>query len=338
MRRGLFFTIAILFSLMILRSQDAHYNTVDQSLIYLNPSYAGSENCLRNQTNYRNQWPALSGTDLTYQTCFDSYIKEINGGIAFRASSEDQNRGALRRVGIELTYAQYFKLPNRITIVPSVQGSYVQSTLDKGRLNFGDVIDSRYGITWSNYGRIAPWGTFDLPEARVDYINAGAALIVNYQKYLQLGASFANVLQPNISHIGTYRLPIRTTIHARSEYPIDMDSHADVSFVATFQNSYYNIRANLIAIGPYGITCGLGYGESNSYYVLPGMHTLYSKNAKGYLGFSTYRVRLLYSYDQNINASSINMAGSHEISLSILFRKKTDRERLSFKEKNRIFY
>lgn len=294
-------------------AQDPHFNNVNQSLVYLNPSYAGSEKCIRNQTNYRNQWPGLSGTYVTYGTCFDGHIKSINAGIALRVNSEDQGYGTLRRTGMTLSYAQYIKVADDITVIPSIQGSYNQSTLDKGRLNFNDVIDSRYGIVWN---------TADIPRSSIQYSDLGAGIMIKYVHNFEVGISLSNLLTPNIAHVGAYHLPISTNLYGLNRFQINRDSYVDASFIATFQNSYYNARGNVIVRGWRGVTYGLGYGESNNFYVLTGATNVFQKNVKMYLGYSSQRVRLIYSYDQNMNRSSGNTAGSHEISLSILFRKK----------------
>jgi type IX secretion system PorP/SprF family membrane protein len=316
--------LALLFLVLFCeaQAQDPHFNNIAQSLVYLNPSYAGSEKCLRNQTNYRNQWPNLSGTYVTYQSCFDGYIKAIKGGLALRVTSDDANRGTLRRTGMALSYAQYIKLSNNITMIPSIQGSYNQSTLDKGRLNFGDMIDSRYGILWTGGSFTTPWFPADVPVSSLKYADVAAGLMVKYHEDLQIGVSFSNLFEPNISHLGTYHLPVRTNVHLLYKAIVNPRTDADVSILGTFQNGYYNLRMNIIIKGWCGLTYGLGYGTNNSFYVLSGADNPIQQNVKGFLGYSTQIFRILYSYDANVNKMAGNTAGSHELSLEIKFKKK----------------
>ncbi|WP_417266065.1 type IX secretion system membrane protein PorP/SprF, partial [Brumimicrobium sp.] len=47
-------------------AQDPQFSQFYANPIYLNPAFAGSHGCPRFAVNYRNQWPALSGTFVTY--------------------------------------------------------------------------------------------------------------------------------------------------------------------------------------------------------------------------------------------------------------------------------
>jgi Type IX secretion system membrane protein PorP/SprF len=145
---------------------------------------------------------------------------------------------------------------------------------------------------------------------------------VNCRKDLQVGVSFSNLLRPKIAHVGAYRLPVRTTFHALSEAQINRHSYADMSIIAIFQNTYYNARINSIVRGWRGLTFGAGYETGNSFYVLPGTNDKVCHKVKGFLGYSSQIFRILYSYDWNVNRSSGNTAGSHELSLEIKFKKK----------------
>ena len=64
-------------------AQDASFENTNQALVYLNPSFAGSNGGIRMQNNYRNQWPNIPYNFVTYQTCADFYLKKINSGFAF---------------------------------------------------------------------------------------------------------------------------------------------------------------------------------------------------------------------------------------------------------------
>jgi hypothetical protein len=63
-------------------AQDPVYTNTQQSLVALNPSFAGSNGLFRFQSTTRSQWFNLSGSYLTYYNSVDAYIKPIKGGIA----------------------------------------------------------------------------------------------------------------------------------------------------------------------------------------------------------------------------------------------------------------
>ena len=60
---------------------DPHFSQFYANPLYLNPAMAGANICPRVIFNYRNQWPALSQTFVTYNASFDMYIDKLHGGI-----------------------------------------------------------------------------------------------------------------------------------------------------------------------------------------------------------------------------------------------------------------
>lgn len=302
-----------------LRSQDVQFNNINQSLVFLNSSYAGSEGCIRVQSNYRNQWPSLSGSYVTHNTCIDGYIKPIKAGVALSVFSDEVGRGTLRRTHINLSYAQYLKISDDITIIPSVQGSLNKSTLDRGRLNFCDMVDARYGLSWTPNASIT--GS-DVPVSAVKYGNVAAGLIVTHD-YWQVGASFANLLEPNIAHLGVYRLPMKTNIHALYKIAMGSRNMVDASFVTTLQGGYYNARFNLVNKCAHGLTYGLGYGVNNNFWIASPATPNTHQTIRGFLGYTGRVFGVQYSYDRYLEFRYPgNTAGSHELSLQIQFKKK----------------
>jgi type IX secretion system PorP/SprF family membrane protein len=309
------FSFFFCFFFILIRSQDVQFNNIQNSLVYLNPSFAGSSGHIRNQTVYRNQWPNLSGAYVSYGTCFDGYVKPIRGGLAISVLSDDQARGTLRATSISFVYAQHITLSKEknIKIIPAVQGSFAQRTLDRGRLNFGDWIDVRYGSIWSDT---------IVPKAIIRYQDVAAGLIIKRDDNALIGVSFSNLLEPNISQAGTYHLPVRTTIHGAYRLAFNPMNAIDLTTILTLQNSYYNYRVNIINKRGGGLTYGLGYRLSNKFYLREGEHNINSHNFIGFLGYTGLRFGITYSYDQNMNELSGNTSGSHEISLSVVFKKK----------------
>jgi len=296
-------------------AQDSQFNNIQHSLVYLNPSFAGSEGCVRSQIDYRNQWPNMSGTHLPISISVDGFIKPIKGGLALNLINENFGRGTLRRIGIAVSYAQHITLSKMIKLIPSVQFSYNKSALDKARLNFYDVIDPRYGIFWPPTN--AP--TTDVPLSSVSFADVAAGLILKHEGGAEIGASFSNLLEPNISHIGTYHLPVRTNIHASYKLIYNPRDVLNISFISAFQNNYYNARINLINKTARGIEIGVGYGVNNSFWRREGSPNITYNTLRGFLGYTRPRFSIMYSYDQYLKKFS---AASHELSLQILFKKK----------------
>src|SRR5690554_7910039 len=74
-------------------AQDPQFSQFYANPIYLNPAFAGSHGCPRFAVNYRNQWPALSGTFVTYSASYDQYFKSIAGGVGVIATHDQQGKG-----------------------------------------------------------------------------------------------------------------------------------------------------------------------------------------------------------------------------------------------------
>ena len=56
-------------------AQDPQFSQFYASPLYLNPALTGSVKCPRATLNYRNQWPALGSTYVTYIASFDQQVK-----------------------------------------------------------------------------------------------------------------------------------------------------------------------------------------------------------------------------------------------------------------------
>lgn len=299
-----------------MNAQDVEFNNVNHSLVYLNPSFSGSNGYLRNQTDYRNQWPNLSGTLVLYNTSFDGYIKPINGGVSFSAFSNNIAYGLIRQTKFSAAYAQYFSFANSdLKIIPSAQVSYGINKLDKGKLNFG-------GQGYPAYGLPATWT--DLPSGQVNYLDLSAGIVV--QKYFSyFGAALFNILEPNISFAGTYKLPMRGVIHASDNFVLSRRSKANVFISYTMQgnNSWLNLRV----LNTYKniLLYGLGYkaylGNDPKFVdIFAGKN-----NVSFYLGVRHEAFTLNYSYDLEPSKLSGNTAGSHELSMSISLKKKGEK-------------
>ena len=62
-------------------TQDPHYSQNYAGPIGLNPALTGTANSPRVVTQYRNQWPGLSGNFVTYHAAYDQKIEAINSGM-----------------------------------------------------------------------------------------------------------------------------------------------------------------------------------------------------------------------------------------------------------------
>src|SRR5688572_11976793 len=103
-------------------AQDPIFFNTNQSLVYLNPSFAGSNGGIRNQFSFRRQWPQYSNNYTTALNTFDFYVKGMRGGFALSALSDNFANGTLITRTYGLGYAQQLKFfDKKLTLVPSFQ-------------------------------------------------------------------------------------------------------------------------------------------------------------------------------------------------------------------------
>ena len=63
------------------KAQDPEFTQFYANPLYLNPAFAGTAIGPRFCINYRNQWPGVSGTFVTYAASYDEHFDGIGGGI-----------------------------------------------------------------------------------------------------------------------------------------------------------------------------------------------------------------------------------------------------------------
>ena len=289
------------------KAQDPLFTNTQQSLLYLNPSFAGSNGFIRNQFAYRNQWPNLSGTFVSYLNSFDAYIKPIRGGIGLSLFLDDEAKGTLKTSRFDLTYAQHFSLmEGKLKIIPSIQATYLKLSLDKTKLNFGNSVNARYGIVWYN--------PTTSPSQSKQNIDVSSGLLINYKNFY-FGSSVFHFNQPDIGLFGSFKLPYRLSIH--SSYNFHLSEKTLLNFSINYQTQqnfqylYLNVNALL----------------ANHFIVGGGVKSFDNINLN--VGYRNNFFSITYGYDFVASKLSGNTAGSHEVLASFNLRNKEQRKLLT---------
>jgi len=285
-------------------AQDPVYTNTQQSLVALNPSFAGSNGLFRYQSTTRSQWFNLSGSYLTYYNSVDAYIKPIKGGIALSYIRDDQAKGTLVTDRIDLTYAQHFSLLNeKLKIIPSIQLSCFNKTLDNSKLNYGDQIDPRRGFVWSQV---------PVTSGKSSKINGdiSAGLIINYNHFY-FGSSIFHITQPDEGIKGPSKLPYRFSAFTSYNFFLGEKVLINALFRFEKQFSFTTANFNINALFAKHLMVSVGSVNNNAINTLIGYRHDYFTISGG--------------YEYGIN--SINTtAGSFEILASFNLRNKDDRK------------
>lgn len=304
--KKLFIYFIFLFCVHVCFAQDPFFINSNQSLVYLSPSFSGSNGFIRNQFSYRNQWPQLSGQYVTYLNSFDIYFKKLKGGLSASYLHDDQANGLLTTDEYNIAYAHYFSfLEGKLKIVPSLQGGLFIKTLNLSKLTFGSLIDPRRGYT-------TPWSGEKYSTQKINF-NCSSGLLINY-KHLYVGASVFNINQPDVGLLRSSKLPCRISLHA--SYNLPLSEKTLLHFFVRFQkqqNFYYH-QANVSCVLFRHLILGAGYKVSDSPYALIGYkHDIFS---------------LQFDYEKYYSSLSNGSLTAYEISASFNLRQKELRKTL----------
>ncbi|MBL7931059.1 MAG: type IX secretion system membrane protein PorP/SprF [Bacteroidia bacterium] len=106
-------------------SQDEKFTSINQSLLEINPSFAGSNGGIRDQFIYSDQQRRSNKT--SFYNGLDGYLKSLRGGLAITLSDQNVMSGMLRSTSTNLIYAPRLKCSKSdLIIVPSIQISYLK--------------------------------------------------------------------------------------------------------------------------------------------------------------------------------------------------------------------
>lgn len=279
-------------------AQDPTFTQFYSNPLYLNPALAGATGCSRFSFNYRNEWPQLTGNYVTYSAAYDSYVKDIKGGLGFLATYDQQAEGTISTTMIGGIYSYNLKINRKLSVNFGVRAAYIQKYLDWDKLTFGDMIDPRRGFIYQ---------TGDVPRGGKRGLFDASAGAVIFGKYFYGGVAAHHLNQPDESMIlGTSKLPARITIHAGGTVPIGRRGRytdgttIKPAIIYQYQNGFQELN-----IGGYlnyeRLNIGVWYRNKDAMVFI--------------IGLKADKFRIGYSYDLTVSKLGNGLTGgSHEVS------------------------
>jgi type IX secretion system PorP/SprF family membrane protein len=280
------------------KAQDPIFTQFYANPLYLNPAFAGSVRCPRFVLNYRNQWPNLYRTYITYAASYDQHIDALSGGIGLMVYNDRAGNNVINSTAISGVYSYQLNVSRNLTIRTGLQATYMQKTLDGSKLTFGDMIDQRNGF-------IYPTGETDATQNITKGYPDFSAGILAYSKKYFVGASVHHLTQPNEGFIGTSKLPMKITAHGGVVIPVgDRSAETSISPNILFQRqqNFQQLNIGLYANkGP--IVGGIWYRNQDAFILT--------------VGIQQKLFKIGYSYDVTVSKLANATAGSHELSTSL---------------------
>lgn len=285
------------------KAQDPQFTQFYANPLYLNPAFTGSSKCPRVVMNYRNQWPALSGTFVTYAASYDQYVGALSGGLGLQLLHDQAGEGTIKLTSASGFYAYQTALSRGFSLRAGAQVTYFQRSLDWSKLTFGDMIDERKGFIYP---------TQDDPRGgtanNVDF----SAGLLGYSEVIYMGLAIHHITEPNESLIvGESAAPMKVTAHIGSKIKLSDSRYSTKSTSFISPNILYMAQADFRQLmaglymtkGP--LVFGVWYRDKDAFVAL--------------LGIQAGVIRIGYSYDVTVSKLTTATAGSHEVSAAFQF-------------------
>ena len=276
--------------------QDPEFTQFYANPLYLNPAFAGTARCARANLNYRNQWPGISGTYVTYSASCDKYVDAITGGLGLLVMSDKAGKGTLTTTNVSMMYAYSRPITREFSIGFGAQAGFFQKSIDWSKLTFGDMIDEKRGFVYDTKEQ-------QLLKSKTNPdFSAG---ILGYSSNYFFGFAMHHLTRPDEGLLGESRLPRKITGHAGATLPMgSKGSRTSLSPNVLYQQQQDFRQLNLgLYINKGDFVVGLWYRNNDALIIV--------------LGFQQRFFKIGYSYDVTISKLTNATAGAHELSFSM---------------------
>ena len=276
--------------------------------LYLNPAFAGVEKDIRRIfLNYRNQWPGIGSSFVSYTASYDQYIEPLHGGIGFRIFNDKQGDGAIQEFAISMDYSYHLKVSRKFSLNAGFEASFVQKSLKTSGFILGDMIDPLTGRP-----DIPSLETYN--SEKKSYPDFAVGLSGFYENYYG-GISVSHILKP--SDAVNSRIPRKLIAYAGAMIPV-YEKRLGKEVLKLSPNVIYQQQMNFSQIY-YGLEAVIQDQVVTGIWVRQNLGVRFSSLIFS-VGYITNSYRLRYSYDQQLSSPTIQLPnhGAHEISFILL--------------------
>lgn len=326
--------LIFLLSWNLVTAQDMQYSQFYAAPLYLNPAFAGSTELTRIGANYRNQWPGLDQSFVSYSAYIDHYMFDINSGVGLIVNStrESQSRLSTNEVGLAYSYKLHLGLDSYLRF--GGQASFITRDAYFGDLIFGSQLDIDRGYVDDFSGELM---AADYKHSFVDY-NFG---MLFHTQMMWFGISGHHLSEPNTSFVdgNISQLPMKLSAHGGIKFSLGegminnyysntrQERSAFFAFNYKHQDPFNQLDVGAqLFVEP--LILGVWYRGFPVKYNLPN-----NESIVGLLGVAlSSGIDIGYSFDFTASKLSLgSSAGAHEFSIrySFLYGDPKDRNKKS---------
>jgi type IX secretion system PorP/SprF family membrane protein len=288
-------------------AQEIQFSQFFNAPLYYCPSNAGTYDGTRVVANYRDQWPGISNTYVTYMLSVDHYISALRSGIGFAVSRDQSGDLGLRSTKFYGIYSYDFKAFGNWRIRPGLQFSYSINDIDYSKLRLREQIVVG-----------APSPT-NIPDYNAFSYYDAAASVMFYSRKQILGFKIDHLAMPVQVENTTDRIPFAYTVYGM--YDIELhkkygsDENPKIIPAFNFTISRYFRQLDI------GVMVQWRDVEAGAWYRgLPVSDRYYGRDAFIIsLGYTFYNIKLGVSHDFTASGISQSANGANEVSLIVLF-------------------
>lgn len=297
--------LLILFTLLVysVKAQDPEFTQFYVSSMYMNPAMVGSYSCPAITSQYRNQWPSISGQYTTTAISYDDYVPSLSGGVGVMIMSDKAGPTVLSTTGASLAYSNHIDLSRKFSVRAAMQVSAFQEYLDGSKFRFNDQIDPISGFVLPTQD----W-TYGGP---VSYFSVGVGTVVFSDRFY-VGYAANHLNTPNKSLIfGTSQLPIKHTAHLGFVVPVKTSAYDEIEWSP---NIIYRKQLDFQQVNV-GVNLNTNPLIAGIWYRGIAFADRYTDAFIVSLGIKMSEFSFMYSYDLTISELTPSTGGAHEVSL-----------------------
>lgn len=298
-------------------AQDLRYSQWHASQTTVNPAFAGAYGDARAVLNFRDQWPNMPQSYVSYRAAADGYVEAIRSGLGVSVDQDVQGDGLLRSTQVGMQYMYQARLSYDWALNIGASLDYTQFRINWQDVQFYDQISLLTGFN-DAFGNPNPTGEA-VPAGEFDYMDVGMGLLL-YSNKLYAGLSFNHINTPTYSFYGNQESTLPGSIGAQAGVFIGGKKEKDLLLnpyaLWTLQAGFNQIQTGVYAKKSLFLG-GLAFKHN----------TAGLSDVVFLVGLAKGMVRFGYSYDLSTGPLSGLTGGAHEVSLMLTFRENPGKAR-----------